>query len=178
MPGPEHSPRSKGSAAVATEKPLTDAIRISEACGRREQHPKRSPNQKELHCSWLTALGFATRTAQTSDSVKPLKIAVRVSPQPLNTGLAGLIVTVHTGLQRADVRSISVFLNGRPIGAWTYDTGRELVAKFLLDEARHGGRLLANASNTLTVLGIQSNSRSFWGEAGVTVVEADTAFAD
>jgi hypothetical protein len=130
------------------------------------------PSPKALHCDWLTAIGFADRTARSSASRKPFRVVLEVGPRPFDIRTAGLIVSARCAISNAEPESLSVFINGRPVDSWQAPTERGVIMRFLLDEAHSANTLQLNSANTLTVLGRTRNGRGFWGECGFVVVDS------
>ena len=69
-------------------------------------------------------------------------IQIQVSPNVLNIGSKGEIVTVHTDLPYSIVKGASVFLNGVPISWWKSDDRGYFVAKFDIDKVKYEAGLL------------------------------------
>ena len=67
----------------------------------------------------------------------PENIQVQVSPNVLNIGSKGKVVTVHTDLPYDIVKGASLFLNGVPISWWKSDDRGYYVAKFDIDKVKY-----------------------------------------
>jgi len=100
-------------------------------------------------------------------------INIKVSPNVLNIGSKGEVVTVHTDIAYSAVVGSTVTLNGVEISHWKSDDRGNFVAKFLMEEIKalfdpeklEGGKLC-----TLTLTGNTGDYKTFSGSQDILVV--------
>lgn len=97
-------------------------------------------------------------------------IQIQVSPNVLNIGSKGKIVTVHTDLPYSSVTGASVFLNGVPISWWKSDDRGFFVAKFDIDKVKYEAGLVVG-DNKVILTGVTTNEVQFTGEQILKVVD-------
>lgn len=97
-------------------------------------------------------------------------IQIQVSPNVLNLGSKGEIVTVHTDLPYGAVTGASVFLNGVPISWWKADDRGYFVAKFDINKVKYEAGLVVG-ENTVTLTGFTKDGIQFTGSQSLKVVE-------
>jgi len=97
-------------------------------------------------------------------------IQIKVSPNVLNMGSKGEIVTVHTDLPYSTVVGASVFLNRVPISWWKSDDRGYFVAKFDLDKVKYEAGLVTG-ENTVTLTGFTTDGVQFTGSQTLKVVD-------
>jgi hypothetical protein len=98
------------------------------------------------------------------------KIQIQVSPNVLNIGSKGEVVTVHTDLPYNIVKGASVFLNGVPISWWKSDDRGFFVAKFDIDKVKYEAGLIVG-NNTIILTGVTTTNVQFTGEQILKVVD-------
>jgi hypothetical protein len=96
-------------------------------------------------------------------------IQIQVSPNVLNIGSKGEVVTVHTDLPYSSVKGASVFLNGVPISWWKSDDRGFFVAKFDIDKVKYEAGLVVGV-NKVILTGVTINDVQFTGEQILKVV--------
>ena len=96
-------------------------------------------------------------------------IQIQVSPNVLNIGNKGEIVTVHTDIPYNTVKGASVFLNGVPISWWKADDRGFFVAKFDINKVKYGAGLIIG-NNTVMLTGVTINDVQFTGDQILKVV--------
>ena len=99
-------------------------------------------------------------------------IQIQVSPNVLNIGSKGEVVTVHTDLPYSIVVGASVFLNGVPISWWKSDDRGYFVAKFDIDKVKYEAGLVVG-ENTVLFTGVTINDVQFTGSQILKVVDND-----
>ena len=99
-------------------------------------------------------------------------IQIQVSPNVLNIGSKGELVTVHTDLPYSTVVGASVFLNGVPISWWKSDDRGYFVAKFDIDKVKYEAGLVVG-DNTVSLTGYTKDGVQFTGEQILKVVDND-----
>lgn len=97
-------------------------------------------------------------------------IQIQVSPNVLNIGSKGEIITVHTDLPYASVVGASVFLNGVPISWWKADDRGFFVAKFDIDKVKYEAGLVVG-NNTVMLTGVTTSGSQFTGSQDLKVVD-------
>jgi len=97
-------------------------------------------------------------------------IEIQVSPNVLNMGSKGTVVTVHTDLPYGIVVGASVFFNGVPISWWKSDDRGYFVAKFNMDIVKKDAGL-NEGSNTVVLTGFTTTEVQFTGQQELTVIE-------
>ena len=96
-------------------------------------------------------------------------IQIQVSPNVLNLGSKGEVITVHTDLPYSIVTGASVFLNGVPISWWKSDDRGFFVAKFDIDKVKYEAGLLVG-ENKILLTGVTTSGVQFSGEQTLKVV--------
>ena len=96
-------------------------------------------------------------------------IQIQVSPNVLNIGSKGEVVTVHTDIPYSVVIGASVFLNGVPISWWKSDDRGFFVAKFDIDKVKYEAGLKMG-ENTVTLTGVTTDGVPFTGQQILKVV--------
>jgi hypothetical protein len=96
-------------------------------------------------------------------------IQIQVSPNVLNLGSKGEVVTVHTDLPYSIVTGASVFLNGVPISWWKSDDRGFFVAKFDIDKVKYEAGLVVG-ENKVLLTGVTTTGVQFSGEQTLKVV--------
>ena len=96
-------------------------------------------------------------------------IQIQVSPNVLNIGSKGEIVTVHTDIPYNTVKGASVFLNGVPISWWKADDRGFFVAKFDINKVKYSAGLVIG-NNTVMLTGVTINDVQFTGDQILKVV--------
>ena len=99
-------------------------------------------------------------------------IEIQVSPNVLNIGSKGEIVTVHTDLPYSIVDGASVFLNGVPISWWKSDDRGYFVAKFDIDKVKYEAGLVIGM-NPVAFTGFLTDGGQFTGSQDLKVVDND-----
>jgi len=99
-------------------------------------------------------------------------IEIQVSPNVLNIGSKGEIVTVHTDLPYSIVDGASVFLNGVPISWWKSDDRGYFVAKFDIDKVKYEAGLVIGM-NPVALTGFLTDGGQFTGSQDLKVVDND-----
>lgn len=97
------------------------------------------------------------------------KIEIQVSPNVLNIGSKGEIVTVHTDLPYSLVTGASVFLNDVPISWWKSDDSGFFVAKFDIEKVKYEAGLVVG-ENKVLLTGLTTAGVQFSGEQILKVV--------
>jgi len=64
------------------------------------------------------------------------EIIIDISPNVLNLGSQGEVVTVHTNIAYGEVYASTLYLNDVPISGWKADDRGYFVAKFLMDDIK------------------------------------------
>lgn len=98
------------------------------------------------------------------------RINIRFSPNTLNIGSEGKVVTIHTDVPYESVAAHTVFLNAVPISSWKADDRGNFVAKFVMDEIKSIPGLVINAKNTFQFIGETTSGEEIWAETEVMVV--------
>lgn len=96
-------------------------------------------------------------------------IQIQVSPNVLNLGSKGEVITVHTDLPYSTVTGASVFLNGVPISWWKSDDRGFFVAKFDIDKVKYEAGLVVG-ENKILLTGVTTSGVQFSGEQTLKVV--------
>jgi hypothetical protein len=112
-------------------------------------------------CGWLipgAAFGYDVEN-----------IEIQLSPNVLNMGSKGDIVTVHTDLPYAAVVGASVYLNDVPISWWKSDDRGYFVAKFAMDRVKTEADLVVG-DNTVSFTGVTTGGVEFYGDQILKVV--------
>ncbi|NCC26764.1 MAG: hypothetical protein EOM22_01065 [Gammaproteobacteria bacterium] len=110
----------------------------------------------------LTALAWQAQAFETM---------IQVSPNVLNIGSQGNVVTVHTDLPYASVDVHSVFLNSVPIASWKADDQGNFVAKFDINAVKSLDGLIIGGENALMLTGVTCDGEPFVGTDWVRVVD-------
>lgn len=95
-------------------------------------------------------------------------IEIDVSPNVLNIGSSGEVVTVHTDIPYGLVTGASVELNGIEIDWWKSDNRGYFVAKFVMEDVK-ASDLCIGEYNTLTVSGTSVDG-DFSGSQEIKVI--------
>jgi len=96
-------------------------------------------------------------------------IQIQVSPNVLNIGSKGEVVTVHTDLPYSSVTGASVFLNGVPISWWKSDDRGYFVAKFDMDKVKYEAGLIVG-ENMVVLTGMTKDGVQFTGQQTLKVI--------
>ena len=97
-------------------------------------------------------------------------IQIQVSPNILNIGSSGEIVTIHTDLPYSSVKGASVFLNNVPISWWKADDRGYFVAKFDIDKVKYEAGLVVG-DNKVVLTGFTTNDQQFTGTQILKVID-------
>ena len=124
-----------------------------------------------LVCVFLLSMGWLLNPEVTF-GYDVENIQIQVSPNVLNIGSKGEIVTVHTDLPYSIVKGASVFLNGVPISWWKSDDRGNFVAKFDIDKVKYEAGLVVG-ENTVLFTGVTIYNVQFTGEQILRVVVND-----
>lgn len=124
-----------------------------------------------LVCVFLLSMGWLLNPEVTF-GYDVENIQIQVSPNVLNIGSKGEIVTVHTDLPYSIVKGASVFLNGVPISWWKSDDRGNFVAKFDIDKVKYEAGLVVG-ENTVLFTGVTIYNVQFTGEQILRVVDND-----
>ncbi len=103
-------------------------------------------------------------------STQAFDTLIQISPNVLNIGSSGEVVTVHTDLPYAQVLVYSVFLNGVPIASWKADDQGNFVAKFDIQAIKTLNGLVIGGDNQMILTGATTSGDSFVGIDWVRVV--------
>jgi hypothetical protein len=103
-------------------------------------------------------------------STQAFDTLIQISPNVLNIGSSGEVVTVHTDLPYAQVVVYSVFLNGVPIASWKADDQGNFVAKFDIQAIKTLNGLVIGGDNQMILTGATTSGDSFVGIDWVRVV--------
>ncbi len=122
-----------------------------------------------LVCIFAVSMGWLLNPGVTF-AYDVENIQIQVSPNVLNIGSKGEIVTVHTDLPYSSVKGASVFLNGVPISWWKSDDRGFFVAKFDINKVKYEAGLVVG-ENKVILTGITINDVQFTGEQILKVVD-------
>ena len=106
------------------------------------------------------------------------EIGIFISPNTLNLGSGGKVVTVHTTIAYGAVEHENVYLNGIEISSWKADSRGYFVAKFLMSEVKalaDSEDLTVPGENYLTLVGYTITGEEFTGSDAITVIDVDPA---
>lgn len=121
-----------------------------------------------LVCIFAVSMGWLLNPGVTF-AYDVQNIQIQVSPNVLNIGSKGEVVTVHTDLPYSSVKGASVFLNGVPISWWKSDDRGFFVAKFDIDKVKYEAGLVVGV-NKVILTGVTINDVQFTGEQILKVV--------
>lgn len=121
-----------------------------------------------LVCIFAVSMGWLLNPGVTF-AYDVENIQIQVSPNVLNIGSKGEVVTVHTDLPYSSVKGASVFLNGVPISWWKSDDRGFFVAKFDIDKVKYEAGLVVGV-NKVILTGVTVNDVQFTGEQILKVI--------
>ncbi|MEE4293861.1 MAG: hypothetical protein V2I79_07805 [Xanthomonadales bacterium] len=107
-----------------------------------------------------------------STSAQAFDISIQISPNVLNLGSKGEVVTVHTTIDYWLVDVYSVHLNGVEIQSWKADDRGDFVAKFDLDAIKSLDGLRIDGYNEFILVGATIDEEAFIGTAEIFVKSA------
>lgn len=107
-----------------------------------------------------------------STNAQAFEISIQISPNVLNLGSKGEVVTVHTDVDYWLVDVFSVHLNGVEIQSWKADDRGDFVAKFDLDAIKKLDGLKIDGYNQLKLIGGTVDDDAFTGSTEIFVKSA------
>jgi len=123
-------------------------------------------------CSGPTSptAGTAGGSLTVAPAESVIDVVIDVSPNVLDLGSQGQVVTVHTDLAYGAVDPATVRLNGVEISSWKADDRGEFVAKFLMSDIKDLPLRIGDY-NRLVLEGSTFSRQAFLGSQDILVVD-------